>query len=155
MTDAPKEGYVTSNMTGGWGVEDITVYTSTAGWYYSIFNLQSIHDGVSIRRVVLRANPFLSQGGGSLGFCESERAHPPEVCNFTWFGGRSPAVLIDSTKNFEITDNDLYSAWISIGNGHCLYGHCSTNASYGLVARNTLYSGNAAYWYAAYQLASA
>ena len=34
-----------------------------------------------------------------------------QVCNFTWFGGRSPAVLIDGVKNFEITDNDLYSAW--------------------------------------------
>ena len=74
-------------------------------------------------------------------------------------------MLIDGVKNFEITDNDLYSAWlvrtviivcspavelnavlvvfrISIGNGHF-----STNATYGLIARNTLYSGNAAHWF--------
>lgn len=31
---------------------------------------------------------------------------------------------------------------ISIGNGHF-----STNATYGLIARNTLYSGNAAHWF--------
>ena len=60
------------------------------------------------RRVVLRAQPFHSQ----VKFCYSGRAHPPEVCNFTWFGGRSPAVLINGVKNFEITDCDLYSAWI-------------------------------------------
>ena len=36
---------------------------------------------------------------------------PKQVCNFTWFGGRSPAVLIDGVKNFVIEDNDLYSAW--------------------------------------------
>jgi hypothetical protein len=120
MTEAPASGYFTSNMTGGWGVEDLTVYTSSAGYYYSIFNLQKIHSGVSIRRVVLRAQPFHSQ----VKFCYSGRAHPPEVCNFTWFGGRSPAVLIDGVKNFQIIDNDLYSAWISIGNGHF-----QTNAS--------------------------
>jgi hypothetical protein len=88
MTEAPQDGYFTSNVTGGWGVEDLTVYTSSAGYYYSIFNLQKIHDDVSIRRVVLRAQPFHSQ----VKFCVSGRAHPPEVCNFTWFGGRSPAV---------------------------------------------------------------
>ena len=49
---------------------------------------------------------------------------------------------IDGVKNFEITDNDLYSAWISIGNGHF-----QTNASFGNVARNKLYSGNAAHWF--------
>ena len=37
--------------------------------------------------------------------------------DFTWFGGRSAAIKIDGVRNFEITDNDLYSAWISIGNG--------------------------------------
>ena len=100
MTTAPADGYFTSNMTGGWGVEDLTVYTSSAGYYCerlssfaqacasvaaqeasrgadSIFNLQNIHDGVSIRRVVLRANPFHSQES----FCMSGRAHPPEVCS--------------------------------------------------------------------------
>jgi hypothetical protein len=70
-----KESARGSNMTGGWGVEDLTIYTSSAGYYYSIFNLQKIHDGVSIRRVVLRAQPFHSQEG----FCHSGRAHPPEV----------------------------------------------------------------------------
>jgi hypothetical protein len=75
MSEAPQQGYFTSNMTGGWGVEDLTIYTSSAGYYYSIFNLQKIHDGVSIRRVVLRAQPFHSQEG----FCHSGRAHPPEV----------------------------------------------------------------------------
>ena len=35
MTEAPQTGYFTSNMTGGWGVEDLTVYTSSAGYYYS------------------------------------------------------------------------------------------------------------------------
>lgn len=76
MSDAPQQGYFTSNMTGGWGVEDLTVYTSSAGYYYSIFNLQKIHDGVTIRRIVLRAQPFHSQ----VEFCKSGRASPPEVC---------------------------------------------------------------------------
>ena len=58
--------------------------------------MQKFHDGVSIRRVVLRAQPFHSQ----VKFCYSGRAHPPEVCNFTWFGGRSPAVRIDGVRNF-------------------------------------------------------
>lgn len=75
MSDAPQTGYFTSNMTGGWGVEDLTIYTSSAGYYYSIFNLQKIHDGVTIRRIVLRAQPFHSQ----VEFCKSGRAKPPEV----------------------------------------------------------------------------
>ena len=73
MSEAPQDGYFTSNMTGGWGVEDLTVYTSSAGYYYSIFNMQKIHDGVTVRRVVLRAQPFHSQ----VKFCYSGRAHPP------------------------------------------------------------------------------
>ena len=138
VAEAPAAGYITSNMSGGWGVEDLTVYTSSAGYYHSIFNLQKIHAGVTIRRVVVRANPFHSQEA----FCVSGRANPPQVCNFSWFGGRSPAVLLDGVSSFEVSDCDMYSAWISIGNGHF-----TTNASYGLVARNTLYSGNAAHWF--------
>eukprot|EP01051_Picozoa_sp_SAG22_P014567 SAG22_NODE_1787_length_3579_cov_2.621264_1_plen_688_part_00 len=138
MSEAPQHGYFTSNQTGGWGVEDLTVYTSSAGYYYSIFNMQKFHSGVTIRRVTLRANPFHSQ----VEFCKSGRTHPPEVCNFTWFGGRSPAVRIDGVSSFEVSDCDLYSAWISIGNGHY-----DTNASYGMVARNKLWSGNAAHWF--------
>ncbi len=50
--------------------------------------------------------------------------------------------MIDGVSGFEVSDCDLYSAWISIGNGHF-----ETNASYGLVARNKLWSGNAAHWF--------
>ena len=36
MSAAPATGYVTSNVTGGWGVEDLTIYTSSAGYYHSM-----------------------------------------------------------------------------------------------------------------------
>ena len=43
-------------------------------------------------------------------------------------------------KNFEISDSDLYSTWVTF---RCWSG----GASWGLIANNTIYNGGAVHWF--------
>lgn len=137
-TTAAPDAYITgaSNVTS-WAAEDLTLYVTA--FYRNVIRVAPNSDGVSLRRLVVRANSY---------FCLEVREGTGSRGRSTWWdyygsdrGSRSNAMLL-AGKNIFIEDNDLYST----GDVLSTLNNGDAGASYMHIRGNRIFNGGTAHW---------
>ena len=102
-----------------------------------MLNISAGTDGVTIRRVRIRANAFNGRNA-------AERSVPWQG---TIGGGNALAAVLLQGRNAEISDSDIYATWVAIAS-HGNYGAGSpqNSARAALIRNNTIWNGGACYW---------
>eukprot|EP00933_Yihiella_yeosuensis_P031758 TRINITY_DN25376_c0_g1_i1.p1 TRINITY_DN25376_c0_g1~~TRINITY_DN25376_c0_g1_i1.p1 ORF type:complete len:802 (-),score=122.38 TRINITY_DN25376_c0_g1_i1:24-2267(-) len=136
---SPHPGYIhANNSASAWAVTDLTVYVTHH--YWSVFYVHPTCSDWTLQRVRVRAAAWAflwdpQKGAGSRG----------RVANFTQ-EDIGEVIYLDGCSNFKIFDNDLLGTAIIIHSGLPKAG-ASGSASNGIVARNTIWNGNAGHWF--------
>eukprot|EP01052_Picozoa_sp_SAG31_P002890 SAG31_NODE_105_length_25008_cov_17.439399_3_plen_993_part_00 len=90
------------------GVEDLSIYV--LAYYSSVIEISAYTDGVTIRRVRIRANAFTgADWWGSL--LPPQHANGARGVPWKFEGGGSNPLIPIHGKNFEISGCDLYGSW--------------------------------------------